>query len=223
MAWQTYKLPGWLLLKGTIVKRIILSIAACLLTYTGALALMRPADPTYAQLAEQVCPAEWATLNAFDPPLYLDHYKKEALREPGTNMAENAVMHRPFIGALATADFVNHLFVFDRAENHTPYNLAHTQARLDFMKCLNPSEAERRQILKIYSDVYPEASKQQSEVLTYLFAMTDNLFCMGFDRFFEGIKKLDPTNPYYHHSHFHLNKTTMTVCPKPTPPTQSPD
>jgi len=205
------------------MKRIILSVVVCLLTYTGALALMRPADPTYAQLADQFCPAEWAALNAFDPPLYLDHYRKEALREPGTNMAENAILHRPFVGGLATADFVNHLFVFDRAENHTPYNLAHTQTRLDFVKCLNPSEEERQITLGTYEAVYPVETYGPPTAIAHLFAETDKMFCMGFDRFFEGIKKLDPTNPYYHHSHFHLSKTTMTVCPKPTPPPQSPD
>ncbi len=49
------------------MKRIILSIVVGLLSYTGALALLRPADPTYAQLAQQFCPAEWAALNAFGP------------------------------------------------------------------------------------------------------------------------------------------------------------
>lgn len=206
------------------MKRVFLPIIVCLLTYTGALALMRPADPTYAQLADQFCPAEWAALNAFDPPLYLQHYHdQKAAREPGKSLATNAVLHRPFIGALATADFVGHFVSLDKAENHTPHTIAHTQARLDFVTCLDPSEEERQITLDTYKTVYPVETYGPPTEIAHLFAETDKMFCMSVDRAFEGIKKLDPTNPFYHHSHYHLTKTTMTVCPKPTPPTQSPD
>lgn len=203
------------------MKRLIAAALIGYVTFLLALAVFRPANPSYAELAQEFCPVEWAALEAFDPPLYLQHYHdQEAARERGTSLAVNAVLHRPFVLALANADFVSHFVSFDRAENHSPYTIAHTQVRLDFVKCLNLSEEGRVVTHQMYEEVYPEEEYSRHDGIQHIFDMTDNLFCMGFDQAFEAFKKLDPDSPYYYHAHFNVTKQKMKVCPAPevTPP-----
>lgn len=166
---------------GVNVKRLIIAAVIGYVVFKIAMVVLRPANPSYADLAQQFCPAEWAALEAFDPPIYLQHYHdQEAAREPGTSLAANAVLHRPFVLALANVEFAGQFVSFSNAEHHTPYNLAHTHALLDLIKCLNPSETDRQTTQNIYGQVYQgEAS---SRLYTEIFQTTDTMFCMGYDR-----------------------------------------
>ncbi|MBO9474486.1 hypothetical protein J7413_13125 [Shimia sp. R10_1] len=202
------------------MKRAIASLAVFLLSYTVATALMQPAPPTYADLAQQICPTEWAALNSVRPPAYLENLldplnNQIAVRDFGSTPSQNTILHRPFLLIIVTDDFVGRFLALEEPKFHTPNHMAQTEAQLALINCLDPTPKERREIVQTMALVAHTSEADASKGYTIIFQKIDHMFCMGFDKAFEAMKTLDPTSTTYKQDVEATMEATMTICPEP--------